>query len=114
MPTTEKLAAFQLVNGRTVIGMASEKLAESLDDGEQYILIDDPYEFAFVRNNEGRPAPSMMPYTVIPHVGSPVKQLKLWVHHQVSWEFVDKDIEALYTYVVSGIQVAPASALVGK
>lgn len=102
-----KLAAFQLVNSRVVIGRIDEKLL-NLAGPELPISVPvhGPYEFAFVRGAGNTPQPAMMPYTVIPHVGTAVELLSLRAIHVVAWEYTTKDIETLYTRVTSGIQVA--------
>lgn len=107
-----KLAAFQLVNGRTLIGRISEDDgSKATGDGLDVFHVRGPHEFAFIRGAGNQPTPAMMPYTVIPHVGNPVKSFQLFAIHVVAWEWVDSEIEALYTHVTSGIEVQSPAIL---
>lgn len=104
-----KLAAFQLVNGRVIVGRVDPKLYEDdFSDAEVLAFthsVESPHEFTFIRGAGNQPTPAMMPYTVIPHVGDPLTVCNLHGVHVVVWEWASKEIEALYVHVTTGLEV---------
>lgn len=105
-----KLAAFQLVNGRTLVGRTDPDVANPKEPSPNEVyIVDNPHEFAFVRGSGGQPTPAMMPFSVIPHVGEPLEMLPLFSHHVVAWEWASAEIEALYVHVTTGIDLASGS-----
>jgi|GEM_PF-6472962 len=105
-----KLAAFQLVNGRVIVGRVDPEDYQDDPSYEEQLkrthIVHGPHEFAFVRGRDGQPSPAMMPYSVIPHVGEGLLVLPLQAIHVVVWEWSDAAIEALYTKVTSGLDLA--------
>lgn len=105
-----KLAAFQLVNGRTLVGRMDDGADPKERTNDQVFVVTNPHEFAFVRGAGGQPTPAMMPFSVVPHIGDPVEVFPLLSNHVVVWEWASAEIEALYVHVTTGIDLASGSA----